>query len=112
MQICGSTRCFTSYAGGHGHEVVVSVDGSEGLRVASEQPFENHHQSRIAAYQVNCLVSRDPTFGSWYRIATTHSRFMSWNTCRRALVLDCPAIGHGWARWRFCSWRDSHSCGG
>ncbi len=22
--------------------------------------FENHHQSRIAAYQVNCLVSRDP----------------------------------------------------
>jgi len=23
--------------------------------------FENHHQSRIAAYQVNCLVPRDPT---------------------------------------------------
>jgi hypothetical protein len=22
--------------------------------------FENHHQNRIAAYQVNCLVSRDP----------------------------------------------------
>jgi len=22
--------------------------------------FENHHQSRIAAYQVNCLVPRDP----------------------------------------------------
>ena len=22
--------------------------------------FENHHQSRIAAYEVNCLVSRDP----------------------------------------------------
>src|SRR5208283_308528 len=22
--------------------------------------FENHHQSRIAAYQVNCLISRDP----------------------------------------------------
>jgi hypothetical protein len=22
--------------------------------------FENHHQTRIAAYQVNCLVSRDP----------------------------------------------------
>jgi len=22
--------------------------------------IENHHQSRIAAYQVNCLVSRDP----------------------------------------------------
>ncbi len=23
--------------------------------------FENHHQSRIAAYQVNCLVPRDPS---------------------------------------------------
>lgn len=22
--------------------------------------FENHHQNRIAAYQVNCLVPRDP----------------------------------------------------
>jgi len=33
--------------------------------------FENHHQSQIAAYQVNCLVPRDPNI----RIATQNRNY-------------------------------------
>ena len=36
-----------------------NVDLPRGGRVR-KIVFENHHQSRIAAYQVNCLVPRDP----------------------------------------------------
>jgi hypothetical protein len=34
--------------------------------------FENHHQSRIAAYQVNCLVPRDPNI----RIVAQHRNYL------------------------------------
>jgi hypothetical protein len=34
--------------------------------------FENHHQSRIAAYQVNCLVPRDPNI----RIIAQHRNYL------------------------------------
>lgn len=47
--------------------------------------FENHHQSRIAAYQVNCLVPRDPIFESLRRSAITSSRSTNWNTCKPVL---------------------------
>jgi len=48
--------------------------------------FENHHQSRIAAYQVNCLLPRDPAI----RIAAQERNYsqssIGWITCRPTFV--------------------------
>lgn len=47
--------------------------------------FENHHQSGIAAYLVNCLVPRDKTFRLRRSIAMRASSFMKWITRSRAI---------------------------
>jgi hypothetical protein len=42
-------------------EIVIRFDANLPAGGSDRQlTFENHHQSRIAAYQVNCLVPRDP----------------------------------------------------
>ena len=56
--------------------------------------FENHHQSRIGAYLVNCLVPRDPIDpGDKRRNAITNSRSTNWTTSRA--VFAGPAALHG-----------------
>lgn len=51
--------------------------------------FENHHQQRIAAYLVNCLVSRDPDI----RLGTQHR-----NDSQSSYSLDYVQTGAGSTR--------------
>ena len=42
-------------------EIILEFDATlPGLGASRKLTFENHHQSAISAYQVNCLVPRDP----------------------------------------------------
>jgi len=75
--------------------------------------FENHHFRQIAAYQVNCLVPRDPDIRMPLRIGITRNRSINWSTCRLASSRThrfrhgAQAIACGWARSRFCCARGS-----
>ena len=80
--------------------------------------FENHHESRIAAYLVNCLVPRDPDIRITAQNRNYQQSFYQLDYGRPAFVRlphflpGSPAAADGWARSLFFCPRDWLSYGG